>query len=227
MALGLAVIYVPLLVVVVNSFNADRTFGWPPPGFTTEWWHRAIGNQGATDALITSRAGLGATATRSCSARWRPCRRPVHLLRPMNDLSAGHLADRLPGIVTGIALNNAFKVLGIASACSRWSSGMRPSASWSCTTTCWHGCGNGNVVGVRRASAPGCCRRSLCHLPALRSALLAGAARVRLVLRRGHRDDVHRRTRHQRHCDLDPVEPFRPNQAPIVNAVAAALIVHR
>jgi len=24
-------IYAPLLLVVVNSFNADRTFGWPPP----------------------------------------------------------------------------------------------------------------------------------------------------------------------------------------------------
>jgi putative spermidine/putrescine transport system permease protein len=36
-AVGLAAIYVPLIVVVVNSFNADRTFGWPPPGFTTEW----------------------------------------------------------------------------------------------------------------------------------------------------------------------------------------------
>jgi putative spermidine/putrescine transport system permease protein len=30
MAAGLAVIYVPLLVVVVNSFNTSRTFGWPP-----------------------------------------------------------------------------------------------------------------------------------------------------------------------------------------------------
>ena len=30
----LAVVYVPLIVVMVNSFNADRTFGWPPSGFT-------------------------------------------------------------------------------------------------------------------------------------------------------------------------------------------------
>ena len=27
----LAFIYVPLGVVTINSFNSDRTFGWPPP----------------------------------------------------------------------------------------------------------------------------------------------------------------------------------------------------
>ncbi len=30
MALGLAFIYVPLAIVLINSFNADRTFAWPP-----------------------------------------------------------------------------------------------------------------------------------------------------------------------------------------------------
>ena len=35
MALGLAVIYVPLLVVVLNSFNTSRTFGFPPAGNQT------------------------------------------------------------------------------------------------------------------------------------------------------------------------------------------------
>jgi len=29
MALGLLVIYVPLAVVLVNSFNSSRTFSWP------------------------------------------------------------------------------------------------------------------------------------------------------------------------------------------------------
>mgnify|MGYP000005734829 CR=1 FL=1 len=30
MGLVLAFVYVPLLVVLVSSFNTDRTFGWPP-----------------------------------------------------------------------------------------------------------------------------------------------------------------------------------------------------
>ena len=32
MVLGLAFVYVPLLVVLISSFNTDRTFGWPPSG---------------------------------------------------------------------------------------------------------------------------------------------------------------------------------------------------
>ena len=32
MALGLAVIYLPLFVVLISSFNTDRTFSWPPNG---------------------------------------------------------------------------------------------------------------------------------------------------------------------------------------------------
>src|SRR5215218_11284372 len=56
-------VYLPLVVVAVNSFNSDRTFGWPPPGFTTQWWRAALQAQGPRDALLTSvKAGLGATA---------------------------------------------------------------------------------------------------------------------------------------------------------------------
>ena len=44
-------VYVPLLVVGINSFNRDRTFGWPPPGFTTRWWSAALQAEGPRDAL--------------------------------------------------------------------------------------------------------------------------------------------------------------------------------
>ena len=40
-SLVLLVIYVPLMLVLVNSFNSDRSFRWPPPGFTTKWWRLA------------------------------------------------------------------------------------------------------------------------------------------------------------------------------------------
>ena len=63
MLLGLAVIYVPLIVVVINSLNVSQTFGWPPRGFTLEWWHRALDSSGLRDALLSSLlVGLGATA---------------------------------------------------------------------------------------------------------------------------------------------------------------------
>ena len=41
---GLMVIYAPLALVVVNSFNANRTFAWPPRDLTLEWWRRAATN---------------------------------------------------------------------------------------------------------------------------------------------------------------------------------------
>ena len=36
MAVGLLVVYLPLAVVLVNSFNSSRTFGWPPRHLTLD-----------------------------------------------------------------------------------------------------------------------------------------------------------------------------------------------
>ena len=116
MGLGLLVVYLPLAVVLVNSFNSSRTFSWPPTSLTTHWWSQAWASTGARDALRTSvLAGLGATAvalvlgTMAAFAvsRYRWFGRDAvsfALLLPI----------ALPGIVTGIALNNAFRVAGVA-----------------------------------------------------------------------------------------------------------------
>src|SRR6478752_1706245 len=59
----LGFLVVALGLVILNSFNADPTFSWPPPSFTLEWWSRAIDNQGAREALLTSlKVGLIATS---------------------------------------------------------------------------------------------------------------------------------------------------------------------
>ncbi|MEN3308302.1 MAG: putative spermidine/putrescine transport system permease protein [Micromonosporaceae bacterium] len=111
MALGLAFVYVPLAVVLVNSFNADRTFAWPPPRWTTEWWTRAWDNAGARAALVTSvKAGLGATVVALVLGtmiafavqRYRFFGREALSLLVV-------LPIALPGIVTGIALDTAFR----------------------------------------------------------------------------------------------------------------------
>ncbi len=47
-------IYVPLGVILINSFSTDKSLTWPPSGFTTEWWGKAIDSQGVRDALVTS-----------------------------------------------------------------------------------------------------------------------------------------------------------------------------
>ena len=60
--LVLLFIYFPLLVVLVNSFNASKVFSWPPTAWTTDWWSKAASNDGVRAALLTSvKAGLGAT----------------------------------------------------------------------------------------------------------------------------------------------------------------------
>jgi len=115
MVVGLAIIYVPLLLVLLNSLNSSRTFGFPPTGLTLEWWRRTLDNAGARSALWTSvKVGLGATALAlllgTCLAfavqRYRFFGRDVIRLLVV-------LPIALPGIVTGIALNSAFNAGGV------------------------------------------------------------------------------------------------------------------
>jgi putative spermidine/putrescine transport system permease protein len=114
-ALALVVIYVPLLVVLVNSFNSSRTFGWPPAGFTGSWWGKAWQAQGARSALLTSvEAGLGATAIAlvlGTAAAFAVARYRFFGRETVSFLVLLPIA--LPGVVTGIALNNAFRILGL------------------------------------------------------------------------------------------------------------------
>ena len=62
MLVGLAFIYVPLGIVVINSFNASNVFAWPPQQFTTKWWSDAWHNPGLWDAVLTS-VKIGVIAT--------------------------------------------------------------------------------------------------------------------------------------------------------------------
>ena len=111
MAVGLAFVYVPLIVVVISSFNPDKTFGWPPSGVTLEWWSRAWHNPGARSALATSvKAGLGATAIAlvlGTMAAFAVARYRFFGKEAISILIVLPIA--LPGIVTGIALDSAYQ----------------------------------------------------------------------------------------------------------------------
>jgi len=104
----LAFVYVPIGVVTLNSFNSDRTFGWPPPGLTTQWWSLAWEAQGPRDAILTSvKAGLGATAIALVLGSL------LSLALTRYDFFGKYaisilvvLPIALPGIVTGIALQS-------------------------------------------------------------------------------------------------------------------------
>jgi putative spermidine/putrescine transport system permease protein len=110
---GFAVVYVPLLLVLVNSFSTDRGFAWPPPGWTTRWWTAAWHNHGAREAVWTSvRAGLGATAVAlvlGTMAAFAVARFRFFGRETVSFLVVLPIA--LPGIVTGIALNTAFRTV--------------------------------------------------------------------------------------------------------------------
>ncbi|MFJ3219643.1 ABC transporter permease [Kitasatospora sp. NPDC086801] len=112
-ALGFAVIYAPLLLVLVNSFNASRSFAWPPSGFSTRWWTAAWQETGLREALATSlKAGLGATAVAlvlGTMAAFAATRYRFFGRQSVSFLLVLPIA--LPGIVTGIALNAAFRTV--------------------------------------------------------------------------------------------------------------------
>ena len=99
MAIGLAFIYIPLLVIVIYAFNASKILEWPPPGLTFEWFPKAIENEPAREAFLTSvKAALAATAialvlgTLASLAVVAP-----PLLRPRDDLLPRDPADRAAG----------------------------------------------------------------------------------------------------------------------------------
>ena len=109
----LAFIYVPLGVVAINSFNSDRTFGWPPPGLTTQWWSAALQAPGPRDALRTSvEAGLGATAIALVLGSLLALALTRYRFFGRNAISLlVILPIALPGIVTGIALQSVIQNL--------------------------------------------------------------------------------------------------------------------
>src|SRR4029077_20238325 len=60
-AVGLAFIYIPLIVVAIYAFNASNILEWPPPGLTLDWFPKAVENEFARDAFVTTlKAGVAA-----------------------------------------------------------------------------------------------------------------------------------------------------------------------
>ena len=109
----LAVIYLPLAVVGINSFNTNRNMVWPPPGFTTNWWGKAFKSLGLWDAVFTSVqvavastliALVLGTLVALALSRYKFFGHQVVSLLVV-------LPIALPGVVTGIALNNAFRTI--------------------------------------------------------------------------------------------------------------------
>jgi putative spermidine/putrescine transport system permease protein len=114
-ALGFVFLYLPLVVVAILSFNTSKSFSWPPDGFTTSWWGKAwqstdirtsLANSAKTAVAAALIALLLGTLASFAVQRFSFFGRETVSFLVI-------LPIALPGIVTGIALNRAFRTLGM------------------------------------------------------------------------------------------------------------------
>jgi putative spermidine/putrescine transport system permease protein len=232
MTLGLVFIYVPLAVVVINSFNASTVFAWPPQRFTVHWWADVWSNTGVREAIWTS-VKVGAIATAFALvlgallafalSRYRFFGRQTLSLLVI-------LPIALPGIVTALALRTAFRtILGIE--LSIWTVVIAHATF--CIVVVYN-----NVIARLRRLGTSLEEASmdlgadifttfrLITLPSLRGAFLAGGL---LAFGLSFDEIVVTLFTAPPGVTTLPIwifqNLFRPNQAPVVNVVAAALVL--
>jgi putative spermidine/putrescine transport system permease protein len=233
--LVLLFLYAPLVIVVLNSFNSSRALTWPPERFTLHWWSVAGRSHGALSALLTSvEAGLGATAIALLLGTMAAFAVQRYRFFGRSTISfLVVLPIALPGIVTGIALNsairNVFAHVGIQFGLVTVIIGH--------ATFCIVIVFNNVQARLRRMSgslqeasadlgATGAQTFWYVTLPAARGALVAGA-----LLAFGLSFDEIVVTTFTASPGVQTLplwifnNLFRPNQAPVVNVVAAVLIV--
>jgi putative spermidine/putrescine transport system permease protein len=114
--LGMAFIYIPLIVIGIYAFNSSKILKWPPPGLTLDWFTKAFESESARESLLTSiEAGAVATAIALLLGTLAAIAVARHRFFGRETVSfLVILPIALPGIVTGVALSNTFtQVLGI------------------------------------------------------------------------------------------------------------------
>ncbi len=228
----LAVVYTPLALVVLNSFNANATFAWPPTELTLHWWSLAAGAQGARAALWVS-VQVAALATLLALVLGTMAAMALQRYRFFGRNAVSLviiLPIALPGIVTGIALNNAFRTI------FGWELGFATIVVAHATFTIVTVFNNvqarlrrlgGNLEEASMDLGAGTLTTfRLVTFPMLRSALLAGG-----LLAFGLSFDEIVVTTFTAGAQQQTLplwifnNLFRPNQAPVVNVVAAVLVV--
>jgi len=115
MVLALAFLYVPLLIVVIYSLNNDIGQTWPIDSFTTKYYALASRNPDVRVALGTSLL-VATIATLLAFLLGSLAAFAVHRFRFFGRNAVSFvlvLPIALPGILTGIALNNAINNYGI------------------------------------------------------------------------------------------------------------------
>ena len=115
-AFGLAFLHLPILLIFVYAFTTEeRSYQWPPPGFTAKWlavtWNRpdvweALGLSVRVAAISTAVALVLGTLCAAAVSRTKFFGREAISLLVI-------LPIALPGIITGIALRSAFNLAEI------------------------------------------------------------------------------------------------------------------
>jgi putative spermidine/putrescine transport system permease protein len=110
---GLAFLHLPILLIFVYAFTTeDKSYQWPPPGFTTQWfgvtWNRpdvwqALSLSLKVAAISTGIALILGTLAAAAVSRAQFWGREAVTLLVI-------LPIALPGIITGIALRSAFNL---------------------------------------------------------------------------------------------------------------------
>jgi len=229
--LAFAFVYIPLGVVLINSFNAGETLSWPPQGLSVKWWGKAIDNEGVRSAIVTSLIlGLIATAIALVLGTLAALALSRYRFFGQDAVSLLIILPiALPGIVTGIALNNVFtSYLGGLTFLT-----LIIGHGTFCIVVIY----NNALARLRRLGgsleeasadlgARGWATFRLVTFPLMRSALVAGG-----VLAFGLSFDEIIVTTFTAGPGITTLpiwiyqNLFRPNQAPVVNVVAAALVL--
>ena len=114
-ALVLAFLFIPIVLIVLYSFNRSNIESWPIAGFSLHWYSVAFHDPQVRSAFLLSvRVGLFATAL--ALVLGSAVAYALHQFRFFGREAISLLLVlplALPGIITGIALNSFFSFTGI------------------------------------------------------------------------------------------------------------------
>ena len=110
----MAFMYLPIVILILFSFNDSKTLTWPLSGFTLDWYIRLFANEDLLEAIGNS-FYVASFATLITLAVGIPAAMALHRF----DFPGKTIFRRLlllpialPGIVTGISMLNMFRVFG-------------------------------------------------------------------------------------------------------------------
>lgn len=109
-----AYLYIPIIILVTNSFNKDR-YGLSWKGFSWNWYERLFNNDTLIQAAIHS-VTIAFLRLPSYYCRWINCNRTLSLSIPRKQAVSGMLFIVMmsPDIVMAVSLLALFMVVGIS-----------------------------------------------------------------------------------------------------------------